>query len=75
MEKCCMCGKEFNVDEARSEYNAEFDDALEYDDSYGGEVCADCAICESESNMNLGKAIDMMNGEEEYDDDFVKKHL
>lgn len=75
MAKCSWCGKRFNVTEARSEYNSEFDGEINYDEEYGGEVCSDCAISETNSNMNLGRAIDMMNGEEAYDDDFVKKHL
>ena len=75
MAKCCMCGKKFNVSEARSEYNSEFDDEIDYDEEYGSEVCADCAICNTSSNMNLGRAIFMMNGDEDYDDDFVRDHL
>ena len=75
MAKCCRCGNRFNVSEARTDYNAEFDGDIDYDDEYGSEVCADCAISDTNSNMNLGKAIDMMNGDEDYDDDFVKKHL
>jgi hypothetical protein len=27
------------------------------------------------TNMNVGRAIDMVNGEEPYDDDFVQDHL
>ncbi len=27
------------------------------------------------SNINLSRAIDMMNGDEDYDDDFVREHL
>ncbi len=75
MAKCCQCGNKFDVSDARSEYNGEFNGELDYDEDFGGEVCADCAICQSQSNMNLGRAIDMMNGEEAHDDDFVKKHL
>jgi hypothetical protein len=36
---------------------------------------ADCAIPDTQSNINIGKAIDMMNGEEVYDEDFVKRWL
>ena len=75
MEKCCRCNIKFNVSEARSEYNSHFDGDADYDDEFGGEVCAECAISDSESNMNLGRAIDMMNGDEDYDDDFVDKWL
>lgn len=75
MEKCCRCEKIFNVSDARKEYNAEFGEDLDFDENYGNEVCADCAICDTESNINLGKAIDMMNGEEDYDADHVEKYL
>ena len=77
MAKCSRCGKRFNVSDARDEYIAEFGEEFgeEFDDNYGREVCADCAIPETQSNMNLGKAIDMMNGEEVYDEDFVKRWL
>jgi hypothetical protein len=78
MAKCCRCGKRFNVSEARDEYidefGREFDGDL-FDDQYGREVCADCAIADTETLMNIGKAIDMMNGEEEYDEDFVNRWL
>ncbi len=75
MKKCCKCGKKFNVSDAREEYIAEFGIDEEYDEEYGGEVCADCAISETQSNVNAGKAIDMMNGEEDYDDEHVKNYL
>lgn len=75
MAKCCMCGKRFNVSDARDEYNAEFCGDPDYDEECGGEVCADCAISETHSNMNLGKAIDMVNGNDDYDGGFVKKWL
>ena len=75
MEKCCRCEKMFNVSDAREEYNAEFGGAPDYDEEFGGEVCADCAISDTHSNMNLGKAIDMMNGDEDYDADHVEKYL
>ena len=53
----------------------EFDGELNYDEEYGGQLCADCAISDTSSNINLGRAIDMMNGDEDYDDDFVREHL
>jgi hypothetical protein len=34
-----------------------------------------CALSETESNTDLGRAIDTVNGEEAYDDDFVTKYL
>jgi len=72
---CTRCGAEFDVDEARDEYNSEFDGSISYDEEYDGDVCANCAISEANSYMNVGKAIDMMNGDADYDDDFVKNHL
>ena len=75
MAKCDECGKRFNVSDARSDYNDEFDGELNYDEEYGGQLCADCAISDTSSNINLGRAIDMMNGDEDYDDDFVREHL
>lgn len=75
MVKCCRCGMKFNVSEARNEYNTTFGDGLNYDEQYGGEVCADCAIPDTESLINQGRAIDMMNGDDDYDDDFVQEWL
>jgi hypothetical protein len=78
MAKCCRCGKRFNVSEARDEYIAEFNGEIDgdtFDDTYGHEVCAECAIADSYSNINIGKAIDMWNGDEDYDADHVKKYL
>lgn len=75
MAKCDRCGKRFNVAEARDEYNAEFDGEIDYDEVTDGTVCADCAIPETESNISVGRAIDMMNGEEAHDQDFVDRWL
>ncbi|MGW3455535.1 hypothetical protein ACWDRL_18810 [Streptomyces albidoflavus] len=74
MAKCHECATEFDTEKARAEYNSEFDGELDYDE-YGQGCCAGCAISQAESNMNLGRAIDMMNGEADYDDDFVQKYL
>lgn len=74
MVKCCECNTEFDVEDARSEYTAEYGGELDYDE-YGQGYCGSCAISEAESNMNVGRAIDMMNGEEDYDDDFVQQYL
>jgi hypothetical protein len=78
MAKCSRCGKRFSVSDTKSEYEDEFGNDIDsdyYEFSYGNEVCASCAISDTYSNMNLGRAIDMMNGEEYYDDDFVKRYL
>ncbi|WP_143110704.1 hypothetical protein [Streptomyces sp. cf124] len=74
MTTCIECTTEFDVEEARAEYNSEFGGELDYDE-YGAGHCASCAISETESNMNHGRAILMMNGEEDYDDDFVQNNL
>lgn len=76
MAKCAWCGKRFSISTAREEYNSYFNNDLDYDEDYDdNNICADCAIAESESNMSVGKAIDMVNGDEDYDDDFVQKWL
>ena len=75
MAKCCRCGTRFNVSDARDEYSSTFDGEIDYDEQYGGEVCANCAIPDTESNINLGRVIFMMNGDEDYDDDFVQQWL
>ena len=76
MAKCERCGNTFDVLDARGEYDAKFrSTGLDYDDLYGGVVCANCAIPDTEGNMDHGRAILMMSGDEDYDDDFVEKHL
>ncbi|WP_159599125.1 hypothetical protein [Agromyces humi] len=75
MAKCVRCGKEFDVDDSREEFNDEFDGDVDYDEEYAGEVCANCAIPDTESNINAGAAIDMMNGEIAYDADHVERWL
>ena len=75
MAKCCRCGNKFNVSDAREEYNAEFGGDPDYDEEYGPDVCANCAIADTHTNMNIGKAIDMMNGDEDYDADHIEKWL
>lgn len=76
MAKCAWCGKKFNVSNAREEYNTAFEGDIDYDEQYeGGDICADCAIADTESNMSVGRAIDMVNGDEDYDDDFVQRWL
>ncbi|WP_433420805.1 hypothetical protein ACQP1V_09030 [Microtetraspora malaysiensis] len=70
MAKCLNCGTRFDVSTVRDEYE-------EYvgDGDYDGELCAECAIPDLESNLNLGHAIMMMNGDEDYDEDHVEKWL
>lgn len=75
MAKCVRCGTNFGVTDAQGEYNAVFNGDPDYDEIYGGEVCGSCAISDSETLINQGRAIDMMNGEEVYDDDFVQEWL
>ncbi len=75
MAKCDECGNKFKIQEARDEYESYFDGELDYDEDFGGSLCANCAISRTESEMNVGKAIDMMNGDEDYDDFFVQRWL
>jgi hypothetical protein len=76
MATCCRCGQEFHVSAARDAWNkSEFGSDVDYEEEFGGEVCGDCAVLDAESNRDLGRAIDMVNGDEDYDDDFVQEHL
>jgi hypothetical protein len=71
MAKCLNCGASFNVAAVRNEYQELVDGG-----DYEGDLCRECALpLDVQSNMNLGRAIDMTNGEEDYDDDFVQEHL
>jgi len=76
MAKCVECGTTFEIEDARDQYQSEPGVADgEYDDLHGGEWCADCALARAEGLQNQGRAIFMMNGDEDYDDDFVQKYL
>ena len=75
MSTCDHCQTEFDVDSARTEYNSEFNGELDYDEDYEGQVCASCAISQSQSNIDHGRAIQMMNGDEDYDESHVEKYL
>lgn len=70
MAKCLNCGETFDAATVREDY-----DELVGDGDYDDDLCTGCAIPDWESNANLGRAIMMMNGEEDYDDDFVQKWL
>jgi hypothetical protein len=72
---CAHCGRGFDVAEARDEYESTFRGEMEYDYHYHGEVCAGCAVSDSESKIDHGRAIFMVNGDEDYDDDFVQRYL
>lgn len=39
------------------------------------EVCGDCSISKIRSDINAGRAIIMMNGDEDYYEDHVEKYL
>lgn len=76
MKSCGQCGADFEVDDARSEFDVEFDGDPTYDDIYeDGGVCGDCAIAETSSNIDHGAAIEMMNGEVSYDATHVDRYL
>jgi hypothetical protein len=70
MTRCLNCGETFDAAAVRGDY-----DELVGDGEYSDELCAGCAIPDWESNKNLGRAIMMMNGDEDYDDDFVQEWL
>jgi hypothetical protein len=66
----------FSVPAARNAYNEVLDAEGDYDEDHGGDLCFDCAIPpDVASNMNLGHAIMMLNGDEDYDADHVEKYL
>lgn len=75
MKNCSECGESFDVDDARDEYNAAFNGELDYDEDFASEKCASCATAQSESEMNVGLAIDMMNGEADHDPEHVERYL
>lgn len=75
MANCGHCGSEFDVDEARAAVNDEYDGDIDYDEEMEGEVCGDCSISKFDSDINHGRAIMMMNGDEDYDEDHVETYL
>ncbi|MER7836190.1 hypothetical protein ABTY98_09800 [Streptomyces sp. NPDC096040] len=79
MVTCFECKREFDVEDERDEYESYFNGELDYDEDCGGEpgegLCAGCGIVRSEGLINQGRAIFMMNGDEDYDDDFAQKWL
>jgi hypothetical protein len=76
MAKCLNCGDSFSVSAARNAYNDVLDGEGDYDEDHGGDLCFDCAVPpDVASNMNLGSAIMMVNGDEGYDVDHVEKYL
>jgi hypothetical protein len=76
MANCLNCGASFSTVATRDAYNEVLDGEGDYDADHGGGLCFDCAIpAEAASNMDLGRAIMMMNGDEDYDADHVEKYL
>lgn len=75
MTRCTECGESFDIEDARAEYNQAFNGELDYDEDFAGEKCGGCAIAQSESEINVGLAIDMMNGEANYEPEHVEKYL
>lgn len=70
MAKCLNCGDRFIVSTVRDEYNHVLEGEGDYDEDHGGDLCFDCAIPDDvASNINIGRAIGMMNGDEDYDPD------
>ena len=75
MAKCGECDTEFDVSEAREEYGAEYSREIDYDEQFEGSLCGPCAIAQTESWVNAGNAILMVNGDMDYDADHVEKYL
>jgi hypothetical protein len=75
MATCDECGTYFEPANARVEYETEFGEGFDYVEDYEETTCGHCAIADSESLMNQGRAIMMMNGDEDYDDKFVEEWL
>lgn len=73
-DTCGICEQPFDVADARADYNAEWEGA-DYDDEIEGGLCGGCAISKSSSELAHGQAIQMMNGEIDYDDDHVTEWL
>ncbi|WNI28649.1 hypothetical protein [Streptomyces sp. ITFR-6] len=76
MTTCVECAEDFDVSDAQREYRAESGGAAdEYNELYAGTYCGSCAASQTESNLNTGRAIMMVNGDEDYDQDHVDRHL
>lgn len=76
MASCLNCGDRFSVSTVRTAYNDVLDGEGDYDTDHDGDLCFDCAIPpEVSSALNQGRAIMMMNGDEDYDEDHVEKYL
>ncbi len=67
-KKCCQCGKKFDVDFARAEYENLFpEDDMTYDEIFPDhDFCGLCAIAFVESNIAIGREIDEWNGDDDY---------
>ena len=75
--KCNECKETYDKADAKRQFYQKFGDDFDadfFDENYLG-LCGDCAISSAESDMNVGRAIEMVNGEEAYDEDHVKWHL
>ena len=52
MAICSVCGKEFDLDEAKERFDDYFsDEGLTYDADVDGVECADCAIADTNSGI------------------------
>lgn len=75
MAKCTECGTSFEIDQERTQFDEEFEGDFDYDEETEGEQCANCAGARISSDVNLGRAIMMMNGDEDYDQNHVETYL
>jgi hypothetical protein len=71
---CLNCGKKFAVSAVRADWE-EFGEEYGEEDEYNDDLCSDCAMPSLQGVMNHGRAILMMNGDEDYDGDFVDEWL
>ncbi|MFI0191392.1 hypothetical protein ACH4PW_28075 [Streptomyces sp. NPDC017082] len=57
MPKCVECEKTFEIDDARDEYNEEFEGDPDFDEYWGeGNHCGSCAAAETSSLISQGNA-------------------
>lgn len=56
MPKCVECEKTFEIDDARDEYNEEFEGDPDFDEHWGeGNTCGSCAAAETSSLIAQGE--------------------
>jgi hypothetical protein len=70
MGKCAWCKMEFDVSEARRNYNRTFKEAADYDDDFPSkDVCFFCASRETSGNIAEGEEIIELMGSHDWESD------